>query len=373
MHTFLYQLKLLLRDKTTIFWTMIFPLILATFFHLAFSQLNSNEAFEPAKLAVIEQKENQGLQTLLQELSQDNDDQLLDVQYVSLKEAQTLLLDEKIDGYVIVNDSLKLVFQDNGIAQTIIQSVIDSYLQTTHAMTSISQIDYQGFLSLVQEKINMDTNYFQSQNISSLDTTVVYFYTLIGMNCMYGGFFGLKISSLTEANLSRQGTRMNISPTSKWQMILTGTIAGFLCQYASMIILLLYLYFGLHVAFGNMLSYILLLTAIGTYVGITIGNLIGNIFRFHENIKTSILTASSLFLSFLSGMMIVDLKYIIQEYIPVLGYINPVNLITDALYALYYYPTFDRFYVNVIILLVMGLLLSVISILLSRRKKYDSL
>lgn len=373
MHIFLYQLKLLLRNRIIIFWTMIFPLILATFFHLAFSKLNSSETFEPAKLAVIEQKDNQDLHLLLDDLSQENDNQLLEIQYTSLKNAQDLLSNEKIDGYLIVNDSLKIVFQDNGISQTIIQSVVDSYLQTTHSMTSIRQINPQGFMQLVQENINMNTDYFQSQNISSLDTTIVYFYTLIGMTCMYGGNFGLKISTLTEANLTRQGTRMNISPTSKWQMILTGMIAGFLCQYTAVIILLLYLYFGLHVAFGNMLSYILLLTAIGTYVGMIIGNLIGTVFHFNENIKKTILSVTSLFLSFLSGMMIVDLKYIIQEYVPILGYINPVNLMTDALYALYYYPTYERFYFNVYILLMMGCIFSMISILLSRRKKYDSL
>lgn len=140
-----------------------------------------------------------------------------------------------------------------------------------------------------------------------------------------------------------------------------------------MLLLLGYLTFGLNIAFGHQIGYILLLMAVGSYVGITFGNLIGNLFKCSENTKISILTSSSLFCSFLSGMMIVDLKYIIQENVPILGYVNPVNVITDALYALYYYPTYERFMFNIALLAVMGVILTVISIFLSRRKKYDSL
>ena len=65
MHIFHYQLKLLLRDRIVMFWTFIFPIILATFFNLAFSKLNSSEMFEPAQLAIIEQKENIEFKSLI--------------------------------------------------------------------------------------------------------------------------------------------------------------------------------------------------------------------------------------------------------------------------------------------------------------------
>ena len=141
MHIFRYQLKLLLRDRTTMFWTLLFPIILATFFNLAFSKLNSSEKFEPARLAVVEQKENVEFNNLLNELSKENDDQLLKVQYVSLEKAQELLKVEKVDGYLIVDNTLKVVIDKNGISQTIIQSVVDSYLQTQHSIDTIAKIN----------------------------------------------------------------------------------------------------------------------------------------------------------------------------------------------------------------------------------------
>lgn len=373
MHIFKYQLKLLVRNRTMVFWTLLFPLILATFFNMAFSQLISSEGFEPAKLAVVEEQSDVELNALFHELSQKTENQLLDVQYVSLSKAESLLKADEIAGYVIVNDDLKLMIHDNGISQTIIQSVLDTYLQTKESMNSLAEINPQAFIQMAQDKIDLNYDYLKSQNISSLDLTVIYFYTLIGMTCMYGGFWGLKVTNLTEANLSRQGTRLNVAPTSKLKVIFTGTIAAFICQYIAMLGLLLYLIFGLNIAFGDQVGYILVLMAIGSYVGITVGNLIGHILKCNENTKVSVLTSVSLFCSFLSGMMIVDLKYFIQENVPVLGYMNPVNLITDALYALYYYPTYERFFMNVGILIGISGFLTFASILISRRKKYDSL
>lgn len=257
MHSFIYQAKLLFRDRTMMFWTFLFPLILATFFNLAFSKLNSSEGFEPSKLAVVEVKENKELKSLLNELSKETDDQLLDVQYVSLTQAQQLLSDEDIDGYLTIDNTLKISVKENGIAQTIIQSVIDSYQQTTHTMNSIAKENPQALVQIIQEDLNMNQDYFESRQMSSLDVTVIYFYTLIGMTCMYGGFWGLKVSTNIEANLSRQGTRIQVAPVSKVKMILTGNIAAFIMQYLAMLLLLGYLTLGLNIAFGDQIGYIL--------------------------------------------------------------------------------------------------------------------
>ena len=373
MHLFIYQLKTLSRDKVLLFWTFLFPLILATFFNMAFSKLTSSEGFEAAKVAVIVEKQNKEFTQLLDDLSQDNDDQLLDVQYTSLVTAKDLLDNDKIDAYLVIDDDFQITVLENGISQTIIQSVVDSYQQMTHSLSTIAKVDSQSFLKLVQREINMNQDYFKSQNISSINATVVYFYTLVGMTCMYGGFWGLKVSTNIEANLSRKGTRVNVSPTSKLKLILIGDFVSFLIQYLSLILLLVYLLFGLGVDFGNQTGYILLLMAIGSYVGVAVGNLIGNLLHCSENTKVSILSSSSLFLSFLSGMMIIDMKYWIQEYIPLLAKLNPVSLITDALYALYYYPTYERFFTNIAILLAIGIVLTLGATLLSRRKKYASL
>ena len=77
--------------------------------------------------------------------------------------------------------------------------------------------------------------------------------------------------------------------------------------------------------------------------------------------------------SFFSGMMIMDIKYWIQNNLPIFSYLNPVNLITDGLYALYYYDNLNRYTTNMICLFIIGLILLLGSLIIARRKQYDSI
>lgn len=76
---------------------------------------------------------------------------------------------------------------------------------------------------------------------------------------------------------------------------------------------------------------------------------------------------------FLSGMMGVTMKYTIDKNIPLLNKINPASMITDGFYALYYYDTLDRYYLNIVSLLIFAFILIAISSFSLRRQKYDSI
>ena len=52
-HAYKYKLKSLFREKETFFWIMFFPLILGTFFFMAFSKISSQtENFSTINVAV---------------------------------------------------------------------------------------------------------------------------------------------------------------------------------------------------------------------------------------------------------------------------------------------------------------------------------
>ena len=64
---------------------------------------------------------------------------------------------------------------------------------------------------------------------------------------------------------------------------------------------------------------------------------------------------------------------IVLKNIPIINKINPAALITDGFYSLYYYDTLNRYFFNVISLVVFsGIILGISSIVL-RRQKYDSI
>ena len=77
--------------------------------------------------------------------------------------------------------------------------------------------------------------------------------------------------------------------------------------------------------------------------------------------------------SFFAGMMGIPIKYRIDKNMPIINKLNPVNMITDGLYSLYYYDTYDRFIYNIISLLIYSFILISISYFILRRQKYDSI
>ncbi|MFQ8768729.1 MAG: ABC transporter permease [Thomasclavelia ramosa] len=373
-HFFKYQFKTLLRNKMVIFWTLVFPLALATFFNLAFANLTASEEFETVKVALVEEQANSQFKETLQELEK-GDDKLIDLQITSLDKAQQLLKDEKITGYYVVSNEIKLVVNNTGIDETILESIVNEYNSTMSTVENIATLNPSALQSNILNTVNLSKNNFENQNIGgNTDLTVVYFYTLIGMNCLNASFCGLRTTSQIEANLSRQGTRITISPISKLVTVLSGILSAFIIQFAIMMVLMAYLIFGLGVGFGEQTGYIILLIAIGCFTGVGLGNFAGNVLKFKkEDTKISFLSSFSLVLSFFSGMMIIDIKYWMQTNLPILTYINPVSLITDGLYALYYYDNLSRYTTNIICLFVIGVLLILGSLFFTRRKQYDSI
>ncbi|WP_455683006.1 ABC transporter permease [Thomasclavelia sp.] len=374
LHFFKYQFKSLIRNKTVIFWTLVFPLALATFFNLAFSNLTASEKFETVNVALVEEQDNAHFRETLKELEK-NDEKLINLQITGLNKAKQLLKDEKIKGYYVVNENIKLVVNNTGIDETILESIANEYNSTMSTVENIATLNPMALQTNILEAVNLSKNNFETQNIGgNTDLTVVYFYTLIGMNCLNASFCGLRTTSQIEANLSRQGTRIGISPISKLVTVLSGILSAFIIQFAIMMVLMAYLVFGLGVGFGEQTGYIILLIAIGCFTGVGLGNFAGNVLKFKkEDTKISFLTSFSLVLSFFSGMMIIDIKYWMQTNLPVLTYINPVNLITDGLYALYYYDNLNRYTTNMICLFVIGVLLILGSLFFTRRKQYDSI
>lgn len=366
---FKYQLKILLRDREVIFWTLVFPLILATFFNLAFARLTSDEKFEAVDVAVVKQADNSYFIDTLKQL----DDDLINLQITDLDKAKALLEDEKISGYYLVDNDIELVVNSNGISETILESIVNEYLTVQSTVNNLAKLNPEVLANNILATLNQN-NLINRELGDNTDLTVIYFYSLIGMNCLNASFCGLRTTNHIEANLSRKGTRVTVAPIAKMITVLSSILSAFIIQFINMMILMLYLVFGLHIDFGNQLIYIILLIVIGCFTGVGLGSLTGNLLKFkNSDLKITFLTSFSLVLSFFSGMMVLDIKYWIQNNFPIFAYINPVNLITDSLYALYYYDNLNRYTTNLICLIVISLLLIISSIIVGRRKQYDSL
>ena len=93
----------------------------------------------------------------------------------------------------------------------------------------------------------------------------------------------------------------------------------------------------------------------------------------NSSFKSSLQISVTMLGCFLAGMMGVTTKYFIDKNIPIINMLNPAGMITDGFYSLYYYDTLHRFFFNLMSLLAFSLILIIISIIVLRRQKYDSI
>ncbi|NLM46772.1 MAG: ABC transporter permease [Firmicutes bacterium] len=375
-HIFSYRLKCLLHDRETIFWTLLFPLLLAVFFQLALRNIDKNEIFQVIDLAVVDNAAYRNDQFLRQALAEAStgDDRLFNVTLTTAEQAEQLLQTNAVDGYIVVAEEPTLFVSRSGIAQNISKSFLDIYLQTAAAAGDILQQNPARVAELFRDLAGRRHYLAEvSGTAAEPDTVLNYFYTLIAMACLYGGFLGMREITDIEANISPLAARINVSPVHKLKAFLASLCAALLIHLAEIFILLLFLRFVLQVAFGDKSFYVVLTTILGSVAGVSFGAFVSALAKKAENIKIAILLGVTMTGSFLAGMMYHNMKYIVSRHFPLLSCLNPVNLLTDAFYSLYYYDTFTRYALNMGMLCIFIIIFCTGTYLIIRRRKYASL
>jgi ABC-2 type transport system permease protein len=378
MHMFGYRLKCLARDRELVFWTLIFPLILATMFHFAFDQLmGRQEAFSPIGVAVVASdsyQQNITFRQALGAISEPGESQLIELTVTDEREAFRLLEDGAVAGVITVGDSVGLTVSQSGIEQSILKAVLDEYAHRYATVTGILRANPAVAGGLIRE-LRQTRSYTQQISFSSAepDTTLNFFYALIAMTCLYGGFWGLRNTTDMQADLSPQGARRSAAPTHKLGVVLYDLAAALTISLAEVMVLLAYLMLVLRVSFGNEVWYVLLTSLVGCIAGVSLGAFIGTYVRKSEGAKTGILIGTSMTMSLLAGLMIDTMKDMIARKAPVLSYINPAALITDAFYSLYIFESHRRFFLNIGLLLLISSSMCILSFLRLRRDRYASL
>lgn len=390
-HNFIYTFKVLIRDRALIFWTIFWPLILGTMFYLAFSNIGEAEKLSTINLGVINDEsylEDKTLVTTLDQLSdKDSDNYMFDISYGDLDKQKQLLEDKKIDGYIYFdnNDDVKIVVKKNGINQTIIKYVIDQVFEyerlTTdiinynveNAMSSGKEVDINKIYNDVIEKLSSDKEYTNNISKKNMDFMVIEFYTLIAMTCLFGAIMTTSVVSNYLANINRRGARLTLAPVNRLTLLLGGLLATFIVQVFAIGIILFYTNVILGVDYGDRFDLIVLLSFAGCLAGNSLGLAAGSMTFKSENTRQGIVMAVTMLGCFFSGMMGVTMKYVIDKNIPFINIVNPASMITDGFYSLYYYDTLNRFYFDIMSLIIFSSILLIISYFLMRRKKYDSI
>lgn len=380
IHNFKYTIITLFKNKALIFWTFAFPILLVTFFNMAFSDIEKNEQLKVIDIAIVENdefKNNEIFKETFKILSDENSkEQLFNTKYVEEAVAKKLLENNKISGYLLLEDTPLVFVNKSGSDETILKYVTEEILQRekifkniyTENNSFLSTDIYNEVLKILEEDSNIE-------NISSnnLSYTVIEFYSLVAMAALYGGILSMFALNKALPNMSNNGKRVAVSSISKRKLILSSMLASYITQLIGILLLFIYTTFVIKVDYGKNILLIILLSITGCFAGLSLGVAVSSIFKVSENTKTGIIISITMLFSYLSGMMGITMKYVIDKNIPIINKINPVSMITDGFYSLYYYDTLDRYYFNVISLLIFAFVMILLSIFSLRRQKYDSI
>ncbi len=389
-HNFSYNLKIITKNRALLFWTFAFPLILGTLFFMAFKDIEKNEKLDKIRIAIIETDSWQKdffLKEAWQSLSDVNQkDSVFHITYETEQTAKQLLKENQIEAYILYENEPEIFIKENGVESTIIKYTVEeiSIQYQMNQQIIMSQIKNQESnleLSKIIEETERKIKEFEHQNQANImdnssknmSYTMIEYYSLIAMTCLYGGIIAMVSMNQILANMSQKGKRISISSTKKSTLILINIASSFLLETIGLLLLFAYTILFLKIDYGPKFFYIIVLSFFGIIGGLSLGIFVSSVCKTNENTKTGIILSLSMFGSFLSGMMGITMKYIVDKNIPLLNQINPINMITDGLYALYYYEDMTRYYQNLISIILFSLILISISITMLRRQTYDSI
>lgn len=124
-----------------------------------------------------------------------------------------------------------LTFATSGINETIFKYVTEEIEQTSDIIKNLSEtetqkqitsgnynINYEEIYNKVIELAKEDKVKLKNISNSNLSYTMIEFYTLIAMTCLYGGMLSMGSINQTLANMSNKGKRIAVSPTKKVQL-----------------------------------------------------------------------------------------------------------------------------------------------------------
>lgn len=384
-HNFKYSLKILLKNKSLIFWTFAFPILLGTLFNMAFSNIEKSEKLSIIDIAIINSDEfdnDKIFKETMQTLSDDNNkNKIFNITYTDISKAKKMLLNEEITGYLKFNENnIDIIVNSSGINETILRNIVDEIEREKEVINTLvkketekGNIDYTAIYNKIALLLNNSNATLKDISNKNLSYTMIEYYTLVAMAVLYGALISMNVVNYKLANMNSVGKRTAVSKVGKGKLLLGSLLASYIVQMLSLLILLVYTIFVLKVDYGSDIMHVILLIAIGSLASLTLGLGVSTMLKTNENTKTGILIAITMLWSTLSGMMGITTKYVIDKNIPILNILNPANMITDAFYSLYYYDTLNRFYSNIISLLVFSLIMIIISYESLRRQKYDSI
>ncbi|MFD2831560.1 ABC transporter permease [Corticicoccus populi] len=350
MHTLriaYYMLLISFKDFGYWFWTLCYPLLMATLFMLTASSIDS------AEIQDIEV----GVEDGHPYIEAFNSIDFMNVHETTENEGLDMLNDDEITGFITADQNL--IVNESGFEETVLESVLNQMTQMTTSGIPFENFDF--------------TQSFTAQTDLNSDPATIMFYSLIAMTTFYSMFSSIDLISSVQPNLSNHGARFNATPFSKFKFLFANSIGALLLGLFSNILVIVYLMIFNDTTLFENFGRTFLLILVANISAIGIGFAIGLIPKLSVNFKTVTAVITVIFLAFLSGMAGPDLKNLLDEHVPILNTLNPVARVTDTMLRINILNNYSDYWTTILYLAGIGLFFFLLSLIALRRKQYDSI
>lgn len=395
-NSFLINVKTSIRNTSSLFWVLAFPVILAALMLGIMGNLQDGYTAEAQHFAIVSDsnwKASPGADELVSSLSKkpkagSDDTQLLIPTTVATKaEADTRLDSRKDIGYLYAGSDglVNMVLCDReaasiqsdstaseGIAVSILSASLGSFNQAKSARSTKSPPSTQ---ILVRSGGQTYTKQIRLTHIHP-SMTAPYFFAVLAMACLIGASTAAEMIARTQPNLSALGARRASSPSPKWRQAAGAFLASWLFSAVSLLVAYIFVRTVCGVQIGGRDPIALIAIAVGTFMATAFGSMMGAIPKLPIETKVGLVVGIDCTLSAfigLYGSLAMDLNNAIQERAPVLHLINPVKQVSNLFYDIVYYDSLAPFARTCGILVIMAAIFLAVCGLLLRKQRYEYL
>ena len=395
-NSFLINVKTSIRNTSSLFWVLAFPVILAALMLGIMGNLQDGYTAEAQHFAIVSDanwKASLGADELVSSLSKkpkagsDDTQLLIPTTVASRAEADTRLDSQKDIGYLYAGSDgrVNMVLSDReaaniqsdstaseGITVSILSASLVSFNQANAASSTLALPNTQ---ILLQSGRQTYTKQIRLTHINP-SMTAPYFFAVLAMACLIGASTAAEMIARTQPNLSALGARRASSPSSKWQQAAGAFLASWLFSAVSLLVAYIFVRTVCGVQTGGRDPIALAAIAVGTFMATAFGSMMGAIPKLSTETKVGLVIGIDCTLSAfigLYGSLAMDLNNAIQEHAPILHLINPVKQVSNLFYDIVYYDSLAPFARTCGILAIMAAVFLSICGLLLRKQRYEYL
>lgn len=341
--------KVSIREKSNVFWVIIFPIVLFVMMYAAFSGVAN---MEPADLDLqIGIASDHPDKFMLEQID------LLQVSEISADEADAAIKSGKIDAYV--TDELGMIVENTSTSTEIIRGILTEFKQTKElGLRAILAVSNRG-------------GYYEKGGVTEGGLTVS-LYNIFAMFSLYGYFSAVELVKFLQADQSMLAQRNAVSPMKKSVGLAAAIITSLIVVVISMCLLLLLSEVILKLnLISNWPATLLILFAGGVF-GVAEGIFIGSL-NVPEWLIALIGIAGNLVMAMLSGMMGAEIRNMVELHVPWLNKFNPVSVVTETFYRVNMLDRGEEVWRAVIFLFACSLVFFLLSTFKLKRTSFEKL